>query len=166
MPAAKNKQDLVTVSEKEYAKLKDLISNLSEGQARVYVESVEASVASIISHRTEWIRMFFTWYEKGVAGKDPEIPAPGYKWNQLKAYNATIWERDKDVAWATLYKNFLKEGDRLINFIKTADEKELYTPGVYAWTGKWTLGRYAEASAASHFRSAAKYVRQILKELA
>jgi hypothetical protein len=39
------------------------------------------SVKDTLAHLYEWKQMFFTWYESGLRGENPVLPAPGYKRN-------------------------------------------------------------------------------------
>ncbi len=165
MPAAKNKQELLEATRKELDKLKETISKADPEQAEYFDKEIEASIKSIISHRMEWIRMFFGWYQDGIDQKEPQVPAPGYKWNQLKELNAKIWERDEKKKWNQICEDFETESQKLIEFIESQDNKTLYTPKLYEWLNKWTLGRWLEASGSSHFRSANKNIKKILKKI-
>ena len=109
--------------------------------------------------------MFHRWHEDGIAGREVFLPAKGYKWSQLKEYNAALYERGNQMTWAELRSEFNSACDKLRTFIEARDDAELYADGVHAWTGKWTLGRYAEASGPSHFRSANTYIRKVLRSL-
>ncbi|NJK70851.1 MAG: ClbS/DfsB family four-helix bundle protein [Thermales bacterium] len=95
MPAAKNTKDLLITTKLELQKLQDTLKDIDEKSSSWTSSEDDSSIKQIIAHRTEWMKMFFVWYQDGVEGKEPQVPAPGYKWNQLKEYNTMIWERDK-----------------------------------------------------------------------
>jgi hypothetical protein len=40
--------------------------------------------------------MMLGWYNTGVRGETPVLPALGYKWNQLAALNQAIYEQHCD----------------------------------------------------------------------
>lgn len=121
------------------------------------------TIRGIIAHRTHWMDMFHGWYQDGVAGREVHVPAKGYQWNQLKEYNAPLYEKGNETPWKELLSGFETACDKLRDFIETRDDSELYKTGAYSWTGKWTLGRYAEASGPAHFRSANTYIRKALR---
>ena len=163
MPAATNKSELLAVFDKDLAKLRKTLSEVDEDTSAATVPGDSTTIKGILAHRTHWMGMFHLWYEDGVAGREVFVPAKGYKWNQLKAYNAPLYSRGDKTPWADLVADFDAACAKLRAFIEDHDDHELYASGIHAWTGKWTLGRYAEASGPSHFRSANAYIRKALK---
>jgi hypothetical protein len=163
MPAATNKSDLLAVFDKNLAKLRKTLDDIDEEKSSLSAPDDTTTIKGIIAHRTHWMGMFHGWYEDGVAGREVCVPAKGFKWNQLKAYNAPLYAKGNETPWADLLSEFEVACDKLRTFIETHDNAELYTSGVHNWTGKWTLGRYAEASGPSHFRSANTYIRRALR---
>ncbi|WP_417804658.1 ClbS/DfsB family four-helix bundle protein [Thalassospira lucentensis] len=163
MPAATNKTDLLAVFDKELAKLRKTLDGVDEAKASLSAPDDDATIKGVIAHRTHWMGMFHGWYENGVAGREVHVPAKGYKWNQLKEYNARLYAKGNQTPWSVLLAGFETACDKLRQFIAAQDEDTLYTSGAHAWTGKWTLGRYAEASGPSHFRSANTYIRKVLR---
>ncbi len=162
--AAINRDELRAVTEKEFAKLTKLLDDLDDDTANAPSADGDVSIKQVIGHRVHWMDLFFGWYEDGKAGKEVHIPAPGYKWNQLKPYNANIYEQTASRPWADVRAELDDRYKAFIAFLDSHDDEELYAGRPHAWTGKWTLGRWAESSGPSHYRSAAKYVRQILRE--
>jgi len=163
MPAAANKTDLLAVFDKDLAKLHKTLDSVDEAKASLSTADDDVTIKGVIAHRTHWMGMFHGWYRDGVAGREVHVPAKGYKWNQLKEYNAPLYEKGNETPWADLLSDFEAACDKLRRFIAAQDDGTLYTDGAHAWTGKWTLGRYAEASGPSHFRSANTYIRKALR---
>lgn len=163
MPAATNKPELLSTFDKGLAKLRKTLDEINEETSTLSASDDTTTIKGIIAHRTHWMGMFHRWYEDGVSGREVFLPAKGYKWNQLKAYNAPLYAKGNDTSWAELLSEFEAACDRLRTFIEAHDDHDLYASGVYGWTGKWTLGRYAEASGPSHFRSANTYIRKALR---
>ncbi|MGB5560351.1 MAG: ClbS/DfsB family four-helix bundle protein, partial [Paracoccaceae bacterium] len=116
-----------------------------------------------ITHRAHWMGRFHRWYEDGIAGRQVHVPAEGYKWNQLKDYNAPLYAKGNETPWSDLLSEFDAACRKLRAFIEARDDAYLYAAGAHSWTGKWTLGRYAEASGPWHFRSANTYIRKALR---
>ena len=161
MPAATCKAELLAVFDKELAKLNTLLDGVDEAQAAWAEDGV--SIKAVIGHRSHWMDLFWSWYDKGVAGQPVETPAPGYKWNQLKAYNAPIYSAADAQDWSKLLAQFVETSRRFRERLDRLADDELYTQGLFAWTNDWTLGRWAESAAPSHFRSAAKSIRKIIR---
>ena len=164
MPAATNKADLLTSFDKEYAKLAKTLDGIDEASASLHTDDDKTTIKGILAHRIHWFGLFFGWYETGRAGQTVEIPAPGYKWNQLKAYNAPIYAAGNDRAWPDLLADFQAGAEKLRDFLDARDDTELYTPDRYDWTGKWGVGRWAESAGPAHFRSANTYIRKVIRQ--
>jgi len=93
------------------------------------------------------------------------FPAEGYKWNDLKRYNADLRATQSSVTWDESRKAFLKAHRRLAKFVTALSEDDLYGGPMAGANNKWTPGRWAEAAGPSHYRSAGKYVRAQLRNL-
>lgn len=163
MPAATNKSDLIAVSELEWAKLQKAIDRIPEELALVKDDD-DTSIKDILGHRAHWIDLFLGWYRNGVAGKDVYLPAKGYKWNELNRYNRDLRVRQADLTWDDAQKQLTKAHKALLAFVSEASDSDLYGGPMPGGNNKWTTGRFAEASGPSHYRSAAKYLRQRLRQ--
>lgn len=160
--AATTRDELLAISLEEYRKLEALIADLSGEQATMK-DDEDTSIKDVTGHRAHWINLFLGWYEDGQAGKEVFFPAPGYKWNQLKAYNAALREEQAGLSWDETRHLLSVNHARLVGFITGHDDADLYGGPMQGANNDWTPGRWAEAAGPSHYRSAAKYIRQILK---
>lgn len=86
MPAH-TKAELLSLTEKEFDKLCRLIGPINADIAMKKDED-DTSIKDVIAHRAHWIELFLGWYRDGAAGREVHFPAEGYKWNELKRYNA------------------------------------------------------------------------------
>ena len=127
MPAATSKTDLIAITAKEYDKLFKLLDGLSGDEAIWPGPEDGLSIRDIIAHRAHWIGLYLSWYEDGLAGLDVQVPAPGYKWNQLKAYNARIYESAGRYGWDKIFACFCDKHQRLMRHIEALDDEDLYT---------------------------------------
>jgi len=164
--AAINKDELRAVTEKEFTKLIKLLDELSDDDANFQSADDDTSIKQVIGHRVHWMDLFFGWYEDGKAGKEVEVPAPGYKWNQLKPYNAKVYEAASKQLWPDVLAQLKERHTAFLAFIDSLEDDVLYAKHIYPWTNDWTLGRWAESSGPSHYRSAAKFVRKVKREAA
>lgn len=164
MPAG-SKLELQTVTQKEFAKLSKLIEKIAAADALKKDED-DTSIKDVVAHRAHWIELFLGWYGAGVAGKEVHFPAEGYKWSELKRYNADLRAKQAELGWEQARSN-LADGHRaLTGLIEELSDVELYGGPMKGAKNDWTTGRWAEAAGPSHYRSAAKYIRARLKSLA
>jgi hypothetical protein len=160
--AATNKDQLIAITDKEYARLTALIDEIGETVA-VAKDADGTSIKDVIGYRAHWIELFLGWYRDGQSGKAVHFPAEGYKWNQLKAYNAMVREAQSNIGWADA-KALLKDWhEQLSAFMASKSDVELYGGPMKGANNDWTPGRWAEAAGPSHYRSAGKYVRARLR---
>ncbi|OIQ36076.1 MAG: hypothetical protein BM558_14285 [Roseobacter sp. MedPE-SW] len=161
MPAT-TQSDLLAVTQKEFAKLEKLIAGIAPENALRKREE-ETSIKDVIAHRAHWIELFLGWYADGQADKEVHFPAPGYKWSELKRYNADLRQAQSDLDWVGAKDMLRRNYTRLETFIADHSEQDLYAGPMKGGKNAWTPGRWAEAAGPSHFRSAAKYIRAALK---
>ncbi len=161
MPAATNRADLRAVTAREYAKLSTLLAPLNDVQVHAVHDGT--TIKDVIGHRAHWTELFFGWYADGQSGKPVYFPAKGYNWGDLKRYNADLKAAQADLTWDTVHQMLHDSYKHLIAFIDTQSDADLYQGPMKGANNKWTTGRWAEAAGASHYRSAAKYVRAALR---
>ncbi len=162
MPAARSQTELLAAFDKTLALLEGDIAGLGEDEAEMTWPVGDAwSIKAIVFHRCHWIDLFFSWVAAKNAG---QTPAPGVKWNELKAYNGALLSEAAKLSWAEVYAMFEAKQTALRAWIAAQDGAWLYATGHYPWMNKWTLGRWAESAGPAHFRSARKGIRKILKE--
>lgn len=162
MPAATCKRDLLTVLEAEYAKLARLIADIPEAVA-LRKRDDDTSIKDVIGHRAHWITLFLRWQAEGAAGGTPAIPAPGYKWSDLKRFNADLRAAQADLGWDDAVAMLARSHGVLRDFITGQSESALYGGPMPGGSNHWTTGRWAEAAGPSHYRSAAKWIRACLR---
>jgi hypothetical protein len=160
--AAKGKTELLDITHKEFAKLLKLVDSLAQSTAMQKDEN-NTSIKDVVGHRAHWIELFLGWYADGLAGKTVSFPAEGYKWNDLKRYNANLREQQSEMSWEEAVELLRDNNRQLIGFIESSSDQELYGGPMKGANNQWTAGRWAEAAGPSHFRSAAKYIRAALK---
>ena len=162
MPAT-TKSDLLAVARGEFAKLERVIASVDAEQA-LLKDDEGASIKDVVAHRAHWIDLFFGWYKDGEAGKIVYFPAEGYRWNELKRYNAELRAVQAGLGWADACQHLSDRHRKLMEFLESKTHADLYGGAMKGANNDWTPGRWAEAAGPSHYRSAAKYIRARLKE--
>lgn len=162
--AAKSKTELLETTKREFEKLIALITPLEADGALQKVDE-DASIKDVIAHRAQWIDLFLGWYTDGLAGHIVYFPAEGYKWSDLKRYNADLRQAQSNLDWAEAVEMLNANHNKLVAFIKGCGDADLYAWPMKGANNAWKPGRWAEAAGASHFRSASKFVRATLRKL-
>lgn len=150
MPRPTNKADLLAAADRERSKLDALLAELTPEQMVVPGVVGEWSVKDVLAHLAEWESMALGWYRTGLRGEAPEVPAPGYKWNQTPQLNRAIYEKHRDKGLEAVVDWLRSSREAMRGVIESLSDEELFTPGRFAWTRKNTLGTYFVSATSSH----------------
>lgn len=123
------------------------------------------TVSDLVAHLAEWQQMFLGWYEQGLGGDMPEMPARGYKWSQTPKLNRAIWEKHRSRSRAAAMAAFDSGYNRIVHMVEALSPEQLLTPGHFSWTGKHPLTTYLGPNTASHYRFAIKVINRWLKRV-
>lgn len=158
-----NKTQLLSAIEKEFSALEKLLTDLTP-QLMAYTTAPGVwAIKDIVAHLYEWQQMVFLWYETGLRGEMPSVPAPGYKWSQLPALNQHIYEKYRDLAPEKALALFQESHQKMVQFIERQSDADLATPGLYQWMNQNTLLSYLNSATAAHYVWALKEIKKILK---
>ena len=97
------------------------------------------TVSDLVAHLAEWQRLFLSWYEDGLEGITPEMPAPGYKWSELPRLNHAIWKKHRARSVAGVVDDFETGYVRILRIVEDLTSTELLNP--------WCPGMDREAPA-------------------
>lgn len=117
-------------------------------------------VRDVVAHLREWQRMMLTWYDDGMAGRRPVMPAPGYTWKTLPVLNAAIWARYQDTTELEVREGLAQTHARLRWIIASHTDAELFDKQHYPWTGSTSLGSYLVSATSSHYAWAVTALRR------
>lgn len=158
-----NKTQLLESIQKQYAALEKFLAPLTPEEMAFSSAPGAWAVKDILAHLVEWQQMFFRWYEAGLRGQMPEVPAPGYKWSQLPALNQAIYEKYRSLAAEQALAMFRESHQKTIELIESLPEADLTIPGLYRWMNQNTLIAYLNSITAAHYVWALKDAKKTLK---
>jgi len=121
------------------------------------------SVGDLVAHLAEWHMMFLRWFREGQEGSTPEMPAPGYKWNEVPRLNRDIWAKHRARPFAAVDADFTSSYRDIIRVLEGLSEDDLFQTGRFPWTRRNPLVTYVGPNTASHYRFAQKVLRRWLK---
>ena len=150
----------------EAEKQRDVLANLIAGMSReqlMWPGAYGWSAKDHVAHLAEWERMLFNWYDAGLRGEEPPVPAEGYDWSTLSALNQRIYEQHRDDQPEHVLAEWRDSSRRLIAFAAATSEVDLFTPGRFAWTGRGTLASFIYECGPNHYRWAVVEIKRGLK---
>jgi hypothetical protein len=118
------------------------------------------TIKDLVAHLAEWHVMFLRWYREGADGRTPVMPAEGYKWNETRKLNHDIHAKHENASWKRVLGMFEDSYAEVLALAGGLSERELLTPGHFAWTKKYPLATYLGPNSASHYRFAIKTLKK------
>jgi len=149
--------------QKEWDALGQFLATLSPKQMTQPGAIGEWSPKDVLAHLAEWQQMFLNWYNTGLRGETPHLPAEGFKWSQMPALNQKIYEKYRLQKLQEIEVFFNTSHQQMLDVIQELSEEDLFKPGRYAWTKKNPLSSYVIPNTSSHYRWARTEMRKSLK---
>jgi hypothetical protein len=148
-----------------YAKITELVASLppEHREATFNFEDRDRNVRDVCCHLVAWHKMMRRWYDEGMAGEKPAIPAAGYTFQTTPALNAVIWQNAQQISLADALNEFAASHQDMLRLIDAHSDVELFTKRLYPWTGTTSLGAYLISATSSHYDWALKKLRQAKK---
>jgi hypothetical protein len=164
MPRPLTKSQLLSESQKEHEALEQFLFTLSTDQLTKPEVLGEWSAKDVLAHLYEWEQMVLGWLAASQREERPHVPAEGYKWSQLPALNEKIREKHSSRSLDETLALFRDSYNQTMQTIESQSEEVLFTPGLYPWMNKNTLGAYFVSATSSHYRWARKEIKKGMKE--
>jgi len=167
MPRPKSKSDFLEQSQQNFKKLFDYIGNLSqEEQEQEFPEgSLNRNIRDLLAHLHHWHLMMLEWYEIGMNGEKPAMPAEGYTWKDLPALNIKINQQYTQCTLDETKEMVTKSYDDIQKLIDAHSDEELFEKKRYHWTGTTSLAAYLTSATSSHYDTVLKLLRKWRKRM-
>lgn len=165
MARPKSKPELIEQSAAYFEKLNKLIDGYSEQER--YAEFPEGTlnrnIRDVLAHLYHWHLLMNEWYEVGMSGEKPDIPAKGYTWKTTPELNRWINEEYSEAPLDDIRDRLNETHSQMMKLIESHSDEELFTKKYYPWTGSTSLGAYFISATASHYDWAFKLIRKAKK---
>lgn len=125
--------------------------------------TMNRNIRDVLAHLHHWHLMMLEWYQTGMKGNKPDIPAKGYTWKTTPELNKKIWEEYRNTGLAEISKKLEKSHKELMKVIEKHTDEELFEKKKYKWTGTTSMGAYFVSATSSHYDWALKLMKKGLK---
>ncbi len=162
MARPKSKEELLLASETNMQKLWDFINNLPEKKRTSdFPEgTLNRNIRDVLAHLHHWHLLVFQWYEIGMKGEKPSIPAEGYTWRTTPELNRSIREQYATISFEESKKLLGESHQKITDMIRSHTNDELFERKRYKWTGTNALGAYFVSATSSHYDWALKLIKK------
>lgn len=125
------------------------------------------SPADLLAYQLGWGRLLLTWEAEEMAGRQPVMPAPGFKWNQLGALAQHFYQAAAGTSRPALVAQFASLRQSLEAWLQGMDETLLLEPGQRRWAGdKWPLAKWIQVNTVAPYNAARTKLRRWAKTAA
>ena len=165
MARPRNKSELLHLWKKNGELLISFIESLPKQvqQADFPEGTLNRNIADVLMHLHHWHLMMMKWYEEGMNGKKPAMPAEGYTWKTVPELNRWIRNRYKDTSLEDAIHAFQTSQEQVGALIRQHTNDELFEKKRYHSTGSTSLGSYLISATSSHYDWALKLLKRVLK---
>ncbi len=160
MSRPSNKVDIINLSARIFSILLEMVENIPESASN-NLNGRDKNSRDVISHLHEWHLMTIRWYNDGISGKNPIMPAPNYTWRTTKELNKKIWEKYQSTTLKEALNLFQESHNKIVKIIEKHNDEELFTKNYYSWTKSTSLGAWFVSATSSHYLWAVKSLKKI-----
>ncbi len=153
------KDELLKDIQAERRRLEKLLAPLSEEQLLLPGAVGEWSVKDVLAHLVEWEQLFLEWYRCGIEGASPAIQPVGMGRTAIDQLNRGFYERSRLCPLPEVLADFNASYPEILGTVQAISEEEMFTPGRYAWTGRFVLADYIAANTCSHYHWASGKIK-------
>ena len=178
MARARNKDDLLKFSQENYAKLLELIANMTETQLNTPFDfsadkskkeahwARDKNVRDVLIHLYEWHCLLLKFVENNANGKSviPFLPAE-YSWKTYGAMNVMFWTRHQNTSLESAKTLLAQSHKKVMEIAEKYTNEELFTKKYFDWTGTTDLGSYFVSATSSHYDWAIKKIKAHCKKV-
>ena len=171
MPRATTKADLIAGANTGWVKMWEMINSISGGAQSVVFDfrndpklkeahwTRDKNLRDVLVHLYEWHQLLLKWTVANLNGKtEPFLPEP-YNWKTYGEMNAGFWEKHQSTPYDEAVSLLQESHGKVMAFIGTLSDTELFEKKRYPWTGTSSLGSYCISVTASHYDWAIKKIK-------
>lgn len=162
MGLPRNKAELIAGTRKERDALADMLAGMTPAQL-LWPGEYGWSAKDHVAHLAEWERMVQAWYDAGLRGENPSVPAEGRTWADLSAINNDIYLLHRDEGLDHVMSDWRYSSDQLLRMMDWASEMDLFSVGRFPWAGRGTLAAFIWECGGGHYHWAAEQIKRGLK---
>ena len=165
MARPKTKAELLRASYNQFVKLLEFVNSFSEEEKqRDFPEgTLNRNIRDVLAHLYHWHVMMLTWYQVGMNGDKPEMPAKGYTWRTVPDLNKFIQKKYSTESLTKVLDDLQQSHKQVLTLITQHSDEELFEKKRYSWTGSTSLGAYLISATSSHYEWAYKLIRKAKK---
>lgn len=165
MAIPQSKSELASAIDRDFEKLIADLNRVAPERARdVGIPGHKAdttiSPANLVAYLIGWNELVLWWFEQRSDGVEPDLPAPGFAWNQLGNLAEQFYLDHADQPWPALVVRLDTAKTAIAHLVDGMSNEDLYGA---PWYRAYTAGRMIQLNTASPYRNARQRLRTWLR---
>lgn len=172
-----SKKDLIEAASTNYEKLWKLIDTMTEKELNTEFNFLDdtkkkeahwgrdKNLRDILIHLYEWHQLLLNWVNSNTKGNNIAFLPKPYNWKTYGEMNVEFWKKHQKTELETSKNIFKNSHKEVLSTIENFSNEELFSKGIFNWTGTTTLGSYCVSATSSHYNWAMKKLRAHIKKL-
>lgn len=141
---------------------------ITESDKDKRLEGVDRTPREIIAYQLGWMELMQSWDRDELQGREPVLPAPGYKWNRLGPLYRSFYDMYRDESLSQLREAFIATIGELTEWIRGFSDDELFLPGGRKWAAStpsgWPVWKWIHINTVAPFKSFRGKIRKWKKQ--
>lgn len=171
MPRPQTKADLIAAASEGYEKLRQMIEGMSDAELSAEFDFSaddkkkeahwrrDRNLRDVLVHLSEWHRLLIDFITTNKGGERKPFLPEGYTWRTYGDMNIMFWKKHQDTTLPEAKKMLAFSHSEVMRLMEEYTNEELFSKGVFPWTGGTTLGSYFVSSTSSHYEWAMKKLK-------
>jgi hypothetical protein len=161
MPLPTNKNQLLSSFQAAYSKLVEEATAVPSDLERNPGLEGGISPCDLIAYQIGWGRLLLSWDDLETRSETVEMPAPGFKWNQLGLLARSFYLEQEEQTLKQLLAQFEALKERMWLFIESNSDDTLFSIGKRHWAGqKWSLAKWIQVNTVAPYGGARAKLRK------
>lgn len=178
MSRAKTKIELIESANVQFEKMLQLIDSISKKDQLAifnYDDLVknkkeahwkrDKNIRDLLIHLYEWHQLFINWVKSNQSGVTSSFLPKPYNWKTYGDMNVSFWEKHQNTNYVDSINMVKGSHNDVVKTIDGFSNEDLFSKGVYSWTGGSTLGQYCVSVTSSHYDWAISKIKLYIKTL-
>ncbi|MFA8300815.1 MAG: ClbS/DfsB family four-helix bundle protein [Hyphomicrobiales bacterium] len=171
------KKDLIDAANTNFEKLWLVINSMTEEVLNTEIDFSDdlkkkeahwrrdKNLRDVLVHLYEWHQLLLKWVQANTAGnKSPFLPKP-YNWKTYGEMNIEFWKKHQTTCLETAKEKLKASHKDILELVEPLSNDELFSKGIFDWTGTTTLGSYCVSATSSHYDWAIKKLKAHIRKV-
>lgn len=151
MAIPQNKSDLLAAMDQAQQKLSRALADIALSRVEEktlpgHAKNTLMSIRDLMAYLTGWSELILKWIATEQAGRQPDLPETGFKWNQLGLLAQKFYQDYATLTYPELLQRWTDVQQQVLELVNRCSNHQLYGT---VWYRSYTLGRMIQLNTAA-----------------